>query len=1117
MTWFLNPAQAMPRDPEPVAGQIPSWGEQFTGAGQDLWLRRDSWGAAGSYRQDLAQEMEDALGGGIRRNLESADDLRTYDNPNTRGYIAARLIGQRAAADGRFLGLPTTAEEFDAEVQRRRQADFDSNRSMLDRGDSTFAKVLGEMAATIAEPASLATLPLGGSIANAGRFILMEGALGMASDVPGVIREQQVAKDLGFTPSDPLTELAMSGATAAGFAGIIVGAGRSIDYLRGRRRAETEARPAETSGMDWEEGVETADADLRAGREPAERVATQPSGRDEPIDAGYFAAIKSAESGGRADARNPNSTATGLYQFTQGTWEGIRRDHPDLNLTRDGRLDPAQQEMAIRAFTQDNADQLRQAGLAVNRGNLYAAHFLGAGDARRVLRASPDAMLTDLLAPQVIASNPFLRSMRVSDFRAWAARKTAGPGTGGVADDFQPVQTGSRADWTGPETDPLPQFGQVTTPGGMSVDVGYRVVDLSDLRAASGDLQPRDRSRSASDEQIAGIARNLDPRRLMPSPEAQSGTPVVGPDRVVESGNGRVAALSRAATENPDRYQAYIRSLEDAGYQIPEGVRRPVLVAERKTELDAAGRRRFIRESNTSSTGRMSATEQAGLDADYLTRHAFDGYRSGRGLNAPENAEFVRRVFAGMPQAERAALMTADGRLNIDGLRRLRQSLFARAFDAADLLKILAETEHPAVENLLRMLEDLAPDWAAFRALVENGQVRADFDMTDQLMDTVRAIARARTQNRDGQSVIAALRDRLAQGDMFGTRDRDMGEALIDVFYRGDRARPAEATASILQRYIADAEAFGRADMADLLGDEGALTPVAALRSAIEAQDARSPMPDRFAVDAADAPAAASVDLRALDGMETPEGAQSPPLMRAADAARRELADQPEVSEFGPVFREIENDPEAAIARLMQEQTGEVPVAFRHPDPRLGDIALVYGNEKFGLRHIEGKHPEMIAEIPRLLREGRIIGDTDGLKRIFLADGASPPNTMVLRLDWDGADKTWVVTSFRDERGQVARHLRTSDEPDASAPSRVPDATGPSEDIADFADFQGSEIQRAIADARAALDADPDLTIRLGEGDSAQQYALADVLDGLDRDESLIARMTSCSLKGSPK
>ncbi len=1110
MTWFLN--NALPNADAPaVEGQIPGWGQQFTGSGRDLWWRRDSWDAARSYAGDLEEEMVRALGGHQLVYPRDAEGIREFLNPRTRGrYLAGRIARARAEDQTGALGtLPATAEEFDAEVLRRRKTDFDENRAMLDRGDSASARVLGEMAASVLEPESLATMPLGGSIRNVGRFILSEAALGVASDVPGVIREQGVADDLGFQPSNPVVELGMSAAASAGFAGVLAGGARALDLMRARRAAESETRPPGYDGMDWENDVNAAERALREGREP-------PAPQGAGIDEGYFAAIRSAESGGDDAARNPLSSATGRYQFTAGTWGDMIRRHPDLGLTPDGRLDPVQQERAIRAFTADNARILRGAEIPIDRGNLYAAHFLGAGDAARVLRADPGARLTDLLSAQVINANPFLRSMSVEDFRGWTRRKTGGSGDASAGDVDPPPSGPTGIDWPRQHRR-ASDYDEVTTPGGMSVRVRYRVADAGELRAAGGDLQPRDRSRSASDEQIAQIARELDPRRLMPSVETTHGAPVISPDGIVESGNGRVAALNRAAEEHPDNFAAYVRAIEDAGYEIPEGVSRPVLVAERVSDLDPDSRRRFVRESNTSNIGRMSATEQAGVDADYLSQHAFDGYRPGRALNSTENADFVRRVFASMPQAERAALMTADGRLNIDGLRRLRQALFARAFGADDLLRMLAETEHPAVENMLRMLEDLAPDWAAFRAAVDAGYVRPEFDITDQLMDAVRAIARARIDNREGQSVIAALRDRLAQGDMFDARDPDMADAMIGVFYRGDRARTAEASSSILQRYIADAEMSGRADMDDLLGSDAAITPVATLRRAVEAQDARAPLPERMAAEPLAEGPETQVSIRALDGVDMKDGAQSPALLRSTDAALRDLAETPETGAFGPVYRDIENDPEAAIAHLMSEQAGEVPVAYRHPDARLGDIALVYGTEKFGLRHIELKHPEMIADIPRLLREGRIVEDANGLPRIYLTDEGNPPAAMVVRLDWDNAEKHWVVTSFRDDQGQVARHLRTSNEPDASVSSRIPDTTGPKENSISAPEIPEDEIQTAVTEARRALEAEPDLTIRLGEGDDAQSYALADLLDDLDQDQNLITRMTSCSLKGAPK
>ena len=133
MTWFLNAAQAMPTDAEPVEGQIPSWGQQFTGSGRDLWWRRDSWNASRGYQIDLENEMIDALGGMEAVYPTKPDEIREFWNQKTRGHFLARRIGELRGigTDGQFAELPASAEEFDARVLGRRKSDFDQNLSLI--------------------------------------------------------------------------------------------------------------------------------------------------------------------------------------------------------------------------------------------------------------------------------------------------------------------------------------------------------------------------------------------------------------------------------------------------------------------------------------------------------------------------------------------------------------------------------------------------------------------------------------------------------------------------------------------------------------------------------------------------------------------------------------------------------------------------------------------------------------------------------------------------------------------------------------------------------------------------------------------------------------------------
>ena len=122
----------------------------------------------------------------------------------------------------------------------------------------------------------------------------------------------------------------------------------------------------------------------------------------------YLATTRAKESGGNDLAANPNSTAKGRYQFTDGTWSDVAKRHPDLGLTPGGWKDPDQQERAMAAFTGDNAKALTAAGIPINPGNLYVAHFLGeAGGPKFIAGAmsNPDAPAVAFVSPGAARAN----------------------------------------------------------------------------------------------------------------------------------------------------------------------------------------------------------------------------------------------------------------------------------------------------------------------------------------------------------------------------------------------------------------------------------------------------------------------------------------------------------------------------------------------------------------------------------------------------------------------------------------------------------------------------------------------------------------------------------------
>jgi hypothetical protein len=139
----------------------------------------------------------------------------------------------------------------------------------------------------------------------------------------------------------------------------------------------------------------------------------------------YIERVAEIESGGNPAARSRNSSATGLFQFTTSTWAAIRREHPELNLTPNGRTDPVQARRAMIVFTADNIVFLElRLRRRLTQGDIWLAHFLGKHAAYRVLSAGDAAPLSNVLPPEAVQRNRFLRSLRtVGNLRQWARFK----------------------------------------------------------------------------------------------------------------------------------------------------------------------------------------------------------------------------------------------------------------------------------------------------------------------------------------------------------------------------------------------------------------------------------------------------------------------------------------------------------------------------------------------------------------------------------------------------------------------------------------------------------------------------------------------------------------------
>ncbi len=348
--------------------------------------------------------------------------------------------------------------------------------------------------------------------------------------------------------------------------------------------------------------------------------------------------------------------------------------------------------------------------------------------------------------------------------------------------------------------------GNVTTATGADVtkeySFRYRVVELDDVVASHtvpsatappipnprypAKIQPRERERMASGLQVERIARDLAPDELLRDRGTlDRGPSIVGPDSIVESGNGRMMALNIARDRYPERWAAYQARLRELApqYGIPaeslEGMRAPVLVRERITPV--ADRADFARLANESPVLQSAPYESAVSDASRISDEAIGGLivsesaTLDQALAQVQNREFVRGILEGVPANERAALMDPSGDLNTLGLARVRAALFAKVYpgDAGTRLgRSFFESLDPDLKNVERAILDSLPAMARAESLIRAGARAPELSLTEDLSRAVDVLTRLSQQG-------IKLAEYLGQVQLFGRELTPVQEAIL--------------------------------------------------------------------------------------------------------------------------------------------------------------------------------------------------------------------------------------------------------------------------------------------------------------------------------------------------
>lgn len=320
---------------------------------------------------------------------------------------------------------------------------------------------------------------------------------------------------------------------------------------------------------------------------------------------------------------------------------------------------------------------------------------------------------------------------------------------------------------------------KVFYPGGdKPIEVRYEVVDAPSLITSHTndltinpnylqELQPRDRATTQSQLQIDNISKNPIPEKLGPNPDINSGAPIVGPDNMVESGNGRSIGLRKAYEgRSADNYRAW---LESNGFDTT-GIENPILIGRRTTELTPEERIKMVQAAASPPGLELTAVELANVDSRRVG-NVIDKIKS-PDLTAASNEDFVRAFADQIPKNEYGNFFDNEGKLSPRGVERLESALMSYTFGEPALMQRVFNNTDNNIKSLSNALVDSSGSWGKMKRAVADGSIDPSFDITPDLTKNIALVMRARDEGRPYGFY-------LRQGDMFSTQPSEATRRML--------------------------------------------------------------------------------------------------------------------------------------------------------------------------------------------------------------------------------------------------------------------------------------------------------------------------------------------------
>jgi len=372
---------------------------------------------------------------------------------------------------------------------------------------------------------------------------------------------------------------------------------------------------------------------------------------------------------------------------------------------------------------------------------------------------------------------------------------------------------------------------ETATPNNTEIKTKFAVMNADDIQASHDtslnvnenfpqELQPRDRGKAATQEQIINIVNNLNPKKLGDSYSTATGSPILGPDGYVEVGNGRTIALKTLYEQNHKNAETYKQWLRDNAEQFgltPEqidSVENPVLVRIRTSDVE--DRVRFVQDANARESASMSASEQAMVDADRITQdllNKFVPHDDGL-INIAANKPFINQFMDQVVgKGEKSEFLDSKGYLNQAGIRKVKNAIFAAAYDDINILAEISESTSSNLKNITGAMMEAAPRMVNVKDQINRG-ILPDLDISQDLVEAVKLY---KTIKNSGKS----FDNYFQQQNLFGEDNyTPIQEQLVRMFEDNKRSR--KALREILVDYTYRIENAGRADMESMFDVEQA-------------------------------------------------------------------------------------------------------------------------------------------------------------------------------------------------------------------------------------------------------------------------------------------------------